>query len=231
MEFTASIPATWTSCSHCANGGAADKSGHAGMPLWCPRMQMVVGHIMKVNPHSDEFLDVGGPIFDLGFEIPLILRVQHPGARERFEAAVAEDDMLPWDCEQKQTLYHVTRARSVTNVSNLIRNGLDVRFSRCGSFGRGIYFASDPAKAHQYRNPEHPQHLMLQARVRLGAVKTFPDGEYDASLVREPDGYDSSKGNMTGHDEYTVYDNQRVLIEYMIFYSDAKTLLDRDEMA
>lgn len=210
-------PATWAVCKHCENGGETDnrKKKHVGNHIWCPLRNRVVAHALPVHPYSDEFLQVAGPLLDLGYRVPMVGRIQNPDVYQRFEDAVAEDGRLPWDCETRSPMYHVTRSRS---YNDLITNGLDSRLSLGGHFGRGIYVTPDPAKANQYRDPMHSRHLMLQTRVRLGRVKTFAPGTHDPSLVREPYGFDSSKGNISGHDEYTVYDNRRVLIEYMIWY-------------
>lgn len=127
-------------------------------------------------------------------------------------------------------LFHTSTA----NPDDICEQGLDNRLSRSGgSFGAGIYFSDDVLKCHCYWRHSFQPALMFQCRVILGDVKEYPRGIRDVSLRREPEKvgrnpgeqrtYDSVKGNITGRNEFVVYNTYRVMPEYMIEYTFTNT--------
>lgn len=100
----------------------------------------------------------------------------------------------------------------------LLAESLDQRIASRGHFGRGLYFADHAAKAHRYTSKESGDRVMLRAKVLLGNTKTYPKGVNDPNLLREPPGYHSVEGDISGHREVVVYSGDRVLIEYVVRY-------------
>ena len=83
----------------------------------------------------------------------------------------------------------------------------------------GFTFQIVQKKVNMYsREPPRMERYMFLACVSMGKTKYYPPGTSDKTLLREPVGYNSVRGNMTGHDEYVVYDNNRVLLKYVITY-------------
>eukprot|EP00049_Salpingoeca_infusionum_P021932 m.4872 g.4872 ORF g.4872 m.4872 type:complete len:252 (-) comp4683_c0_seq2:439-1194(-) len=117
------------------------------------------------------------------------------------------------------TTYHCTGAK---DLNDILADGLDMRLSKYGYFGRGIYSATTPIKANKYWPKEraYDERVILQLRTLVGHTKQFQRGHYDMELQREPRGYDSVSGNIDGHSEVIVYNNNRCLIEYVIYYVD-----------
>lgn len=130
---------------------------------------------------------------------------------------------------------------SSANLSSVCREGLDQRLSSIGLFGRGIYSSDSPVKANTYWQGSNPYGIryMLSLSVLLGRCKVvfkhniatltslqeYPAGICDQRLLREPDGFDSVTGNVTGHSEFVTYDNSRVHIDYIIGYKADLTVL------
>lgn len=132
---------------------------------------------------------------------------------------------MPWDTSVRD-LWHGTTA---PNIDQLLLEGLDQRVAARGHFGRGLYFSDHPGKAHRYttKRSAGPNadgiRTMLRCKVQLGKTKEYPRGVNDTSLLREPSGYDSVMGNISGQNEMVVYDNDRVLIEYVVRYTVSPT--------
>ena len=109
----------------------------------------------------------------------------------------------------------------------LLKNGIDVRYSKIGSFGRGAYFSDNSYKAMTYFRPEwnvkpdnhHPDHLyMVLSLVALGRVKVYAPGVNEQDIFREPEGYDSVMGTPRDHPEIVVFNNSRILLSYILYY-------------
>jgi hypothetical protein len=111
---------------------------------------------------------------------------------------------------------------------NLFKNGLDIRYSKIGCFGRGLYFANNAKKAMTYFRSDwgikpdvhHPDHrYMVLCLVALGRVKVYEPAECDKDLFREPDGYDSIIGTPKDLKEIVVYNSKRVLLNNVVYYN------------
>lgn len=202
---------TWSECG-CINGIGLDKRG-------CPV------HVVPVDPLTGEFALVVLPLLQTNVTIVSVDRVQNEHTWKRFR-----------DCERHSTA-HVNRwhGTAAADLRLLLTEGLDQRLSsaRRAHFGNGIYVAESPAKAHRYTGRHKCMTLscgspapvdglvrtVLRCKVVLGRVKEYPKGVTDPGLFREPLGYDSVKGNVSGHDENVLYDNERVHIEYVVRYT------------
>ncbi|XP_006811173.1 uncharacterized protein LOC102802910 [Saccoglossus kowalevskii] len=126
-------------------------------------------------------------------------------------------------------LYH----GSMVDIAEICSDGLDLRRGKIGFFGRGIYFSDNVNKCMLYSvNPDGscPSKFpyILKCRVLLGDTKEYAPGEKNPDLKTEPirenrlpgqpKYYDSVKGNIMGDDEYILYNNNRVMPEYIITY-------------
>ena len=109
--------------------------------------------------------------------------------------------------------FHTTKGP----IDEIIAEGLDYRLSKGGYFGNGLYFAEDPLKSCLYDTKQ--TNKMFMCSLLLGKSYCFAPGATDQTLVREPPGFDSIIGCTDGHYEYVIYDNSKVLIDYVISYS------------
>jgi hypothetical protein len=121
-------------------------------------------------------------------------------------------------------LYHTPGV----HPEQILPNGLDIRYSKIGSYGRGAYFTDNPAKARAYFRAEwnvspdvyHPDCLyMVASLVALGRTKVFEDKQNEQSLYREPDGFDSIAGKPRDRLEFAVYNSSRILLTHIVYYT------------
>mmetsp|Transcript_48480 Transcript_48480/g.67370 ORF Transcript_48480/g.67370 Transcript_48480/m.67370 type:complete len:317 (-) Transcript_48480:2-952(-) len=220
----AHVPPTWTPCHHCAVDPWTEGE-HVGQPLQ-DSDGVTRCHVVDVDPSTAEYASVVLPLIQHGVTIVEVQRVQNHRLYSRYHAKEMAEALMPWDTSVKD-LWHGTTA---SNIDQLLLEGLDQRVAARGHFGRGLYFSDHPGKAHRYttkrsfpgRGPSAEGiRTMLRCRVQLGKVKEYPRGVNDTSLLREPSGFDSVQGNISGQNEMVVYDNDRVLIEYVVRYTVA----------
>jgi hypothetical protein len=60
---------------------------------------------------------------------------------------------------------------------------------------------------------------MFACYVLLGNTKVYRNKETDSSLLREPPGYDSVQGNVTGQNEFIIYTHYRAMPAYVVEYT------------
>ena len=113
---------------------------------------------------------------------------------------------------------HVWHGTSSLNLPNLIGNGFDIARSKKGHFGRGIYFAERPLKAHTYTKKINDKRVLLLCRIKPGKIKEYPKGVNDPDLINKGDA-DSVTGSIFNGPEIVIYDNDRVIIDYVIYYN------------
>lgn len=203
------ITSTWSMCTTCMetpwSGGE-----HTGRPL-ADRDGIVRCHVVEVCPSTSEYASVAAFIGG----VLSVHRVQHFGLYEKYQRKYMEDIMYNRDAVEPVRLWH---GSSSLETDPICAQGLDQRLGTRGNFGRGIYFSDSFHKAHQYTNRDDDIRTMFLCRVNLGTPKEYPPGVNDTSLLREPDGYTSVTGRMLNHNEMVVYENDRVYIEYIIYY-------------
>lgn len=189
-----------------------------------------IRHTSEVNSGEPIFLEIRSDLEQAGFILTRLLRIDNSDLKEKFQI---ESEQLKktkqYDKDFKlniQNLYHGTTAP----LADICDEGLDVRLSRKGRFGRGIYFSDNPEKCCKYAESRTVEPYLLRCQVILGDIKEFPPGQQDVTLTREPvkgvvDGrrvyYDSVKGNPREHTEYVIYERRRILLEYIAFYSSS----------
>jgi hypothetical protein len=109
----------------------------------------------------------------------------------------------------------------------LFKNGIDIRYSKIGSFGRGAYFTNNAYKAMTYFRSDwdvkpdeiHPDNRYVTVSlVSLGRIKTYSHLENHNTLFREPDGYDSVMGSPKDVNEITVFNAGKILLSYVVYY-------------
>ena len=101
----------------------------------CPSDATRKYHLIDVEQGSPEWNVVSQPLFDAGFNVTQLQRIQNETLWQRlcFEKQLMLRDRP--GCNEK-FLYHTSRAE----VSVICEEGLDPRLSRNGLFGSGIYF-------------------------------------------------------------------------------------------
>ena len=102
---------------------------------------------------------------------------------------------------------------------------MDCRLAATGYFGKGIYSSPSVAKANTYfknnattEQVDNPLRYMLALHVCMGKTYKYKQFETANTLTREPDGYDSVTGYVSGGTEFVVYNNDQVYISHVIFY-------------
>lgn len=110
-------PTCWTNCPN------------------CPPNKKRKYHLIDVAYDSAEWSVVSSPLVQLGFSVSRVQRIQNEALWQRL---CYEKQLMLRDRPDvnEQLLYHTSR----TAVSTICEEGLDVRLSMNGSFGRGIYF-------------------------------------------------------------------------------------------
>jgi hypothetical protein len=101
----------------------------------CPSEVTRKYHLIDVERSSPEWNVVSQPLFNSGFCVEQVQRIQNETLWQRlcFEKQLMLRDRP--SCNEK-FLYHTSRA----NVAVICEEGLDPRLSRNGLFGSGIYF-------------------------------------------------------------------------------------------
>jgi hypothetical protein len=118
-----------------------------------------------------------------------------------------------------RTLFH---SPNDFGLDNILNTGLDVKHSRIGFFGKGIYFCDNPINCNKFnrkRGTPSVERTMLVCSVILGNQNVFPHNEFQRELVSAPAEYHSVIGNIRRFPEYVVYQNCQVLITHVITYT------------
>ena len=116
-------------------------------------------------------------------------------------------------------LYHMSKGP----LEKICEEGLDIRASKGGYFGYGIYTTDNVRKANNYSankgNPDAAR-FMFVCDVNLGKVYEYETFKINTTHRIPPSGYNSVKGNIDEvSDEYVVYDNNQIDISYVVTYT------------
>lgn len=112
-----------------------------------------------------------------------------------------------------------------SNVGNILSQGLDVKRSRGGTLGHGIYLAEDANYSHQsytthgyYYSAEETQ--LLYVRALLGTCYEYraPSLWHQPNMEQCPIGYDSATTLSNTSNIYAVYDNSHLYVAFRVFY-------------
>ena len=166
-------------------------------------------HVQQEKPF------VGEP-FNEHFDILAIYSVNNTLLTNQYNDRKSAINFITGNANEK-TMYHVTKA----NITSVINEGLDPRYSQRGFFGRGIYFSESPVKCNDYSKDKGDPtaiRIMMQCRVVLGRSKEYELGHFDRDLVCEPSGYQSVKGFIRRDTEYVVYNRDQIVIDKIIIY-------------
>ena len=99
-------------------------------------------------------------------------------------------------------------------------SGLDMRFSRPGMYGKGIYFAEESSYSDSYAFSSNNQKQMFLALVLVGdSVALPPYNDYNVPPCKfgsQTDRYDSIRNQQDKH--FIVFENSRCYPGYLITY-------------
>lgn len=209
-------PTCWTNCPN------------------CPPNKKRKYHLIDVAYNCPEWGVVSNPLTQAGFVVNKVQRIQNETLWQRlcYEKKLMLRDRVDVN---EQLLYHTSRS----TISIICEEGLDLRLSRNGMFGSGIYFSDSPVKCNCYwGDGMSPTRYMFCCRVLLGEIKEYPRGKSE-QLVREPPKpnpkpgepkcYDSVMGNLSGQKEYVVYNAYRVMPEYVLNYSVPSAVMQQQQ--
>jgi len=106
-------------------------------------------------------------------------------------------------------------------VCSIANKGFQMQFAgKIGTnFGRGLYFAKDPKKSHDYNTgTEHTagRRCMFLTNVILGKIEDR-GSRPDPTITGPAYGYDSVHGFVNA-DEYIVYRDDAVIPSYLVIY-------------
>ena len=113
------LPSWWSSCTKCSD---------------CHKMY----HLIELSMDTTETQQIISDFIKGSFEVVRIQRIQNPTLWRRYaaeKACVLAERGQQYDLNEV-LLYHTSRAA----MSTICAEGLDMRLSRSGNFGRGIYF-------------------------------------------------------------------------------------------
>ncbi|EGD72529.1 hypothetical protein PTSG_00552 [Salpingoeca rosetta] len=139
------------------------------------------------------------------------------------------------DTRVERRAFHCT---SAPNINSIHAYGLRKECSRVGNFGRGIYMGLEPEKANSYWKPRvnmacsktaPEMRFMLVLRVIPGRVYPVPAQHNMPYLEGPPPGYDGVLGTVRGGHELVVYENDRVIVDYIVGYRDIRHVVPRVE--
>lgn len=111
------IPTCWTNCPN------------------CPPSKQTKYHLIDVAYNCAEWSVVSDPLIKLGFTVTRVQRIQNETLWQRL---CFEKQLMLRDHHEvnEQFLYHTSRCA----IATICEEGLDMRLSMNGNFGRGIYF-------------------------------------------------------------------------------------------
>ena len=207
----------WDECERCLRNL---RVLHTGVPFYNPLGGIPSAHMVPLSETCTEYASIVNMFnadSDGLMRVLSVHRVQNDALYQQYHMTLNTMIMDSVGTFEERT--HLCHSSSAS-LDELVVEGLDPRLSSVGLFGRGTYATPSPAKASSYWKGTSEVRTMFIVRMILGLVYVFSDGKFDHTLVREPRGYDSVKGNITGHDEYVVYKGDRVLIEYVVRYLD-----------
>lgn len=118
------------------------------------------------------------------------------------------------DKSHEKKLFHGTRGTSPKKII-FGENGLDMRFSNNGMWGKGIYFAVNAKYSDDYSHHTKNEKQMFLCLVNVGYFKELKS---NGSIKKPPEGYDSIKGNTGGSDVFILYENGKCYPKYLITY-------------
>jgi hypothetical protein len=186
------------------------------VPYSHPPSEVPLFHLAALDDGDPLAQEIARETQGVGFERVALLQVQQPLLRSQFNysrSAVAAEA----GADNVKVLYHATAG----NLFCVCQFGLSRRFSRGGFFGRGIYLSDSPLKAHGYaRNRDDPHAIkaLLRCRVALGRVKQFDRLHFDRDLTSSPPGYHAVSGFISTGREYTVFNDENVLVTEILLY-------------
>jgi hypothetical protein len=207
----------WTECP--CNFDKTYTGEHIGEPILDYSGQ-IIGHVVPVPISSEEINEIISTFRQENLVVKSVKRIQNNFLMKRFNHILETEGPIVITSigleNNIKTLYHYSRSEA----KQLYQEGLDHRLSKGGMFGKGIYFAANPIKANSYCfKPIQQDRTIFVSSVLTGKMKKYNDGEQDTTLLREPVGFNSVVGNITGDIEHVIYDMNRTILQYEITYT------------
>lgn len=178
--------------------------------------------IQKLNENSSSFLSIKQDIENSETRVLNIYEVLRPNEHLNYVNSL----------KNQKRLYHGSK---INNYLGILSRGLllpkcitneygDEIRSDVGLLGQGIYFSDSSTLSIKYTTPSQATNTRLLAvcDVALGDQKDYYD--YDVSLVRPPDGYQSVRGvkssdetqSKFNENEYVIYDSKQYKLRYLV---------------
>jgi len=182
---------------------------------------------IDIPENSEEFNHVAKEFYASmeDFKIVRVKRIQNKDLMDNYISTLqkrqeARDDFIMMN---RKLLFHGTKNIDPKTIYLNSNVGFDMRFSKKGTYGKGIYFAKKAKYCHEkkfsYDNEDGTYRLFL-ADVFVGNAYT---SLHDGSLIKEPENYDcvvNTKGEI-----FVVYHNSQSYPLYIIDY-EMKSILD-----
>jgi hypothetical protein len=184
----------------------------------------VIGHRAKITPYHPKYVEILSTIDCETFHICDIWEIVNQEINFKYDFKKKEFEHSKIYCNET-LLYHATK-----NITDVVIEGLDPRLSHGGMFGFGTYFTDNLLKANMYNRwfiNYNEKKFMILASVLLGNIKDFGICENHPELKRAPLGFNSVKGNITGLNEFVVYDASQIRIDYVISYTTIQNIYEK----
>jgi len=168
-----------------------------------------------VHPISEKWKNIEAHVHQtLACNISRIVRVQN---LKQWEKYCNERDFLQRHSGEhgEVQLFHGTK-QSNPDLIIASDEGIDMRYSKEGMWGRACYFAENASYSHIYSYQKGKEHLMFLARVCIG--RSYKCAA-QRSLIKPPDSYDSVSGVADGSTVHMIYHHGRSYPEFLITYT------------
>ena len=183
--------------------------------------------LVKICTHSDEFRSVSAYFKRTGFMIHKVERIQNALLHYRYSQGKARFTSLGEDPEEI-AVFHGTSNLDPREIYTG-GEGVDLRFSSDGLWGRATYFCDDirMADSYAYTQPGGNLKQIIMLRLSTGRkVELAPDATLKLPPYIEQESaapnvkrFDTVTGvHPSGYRIYTVYANERSYPEYLITY-------------
>mmetsp|Transcript_10433 Transcript_10433/g.12873 ORF Transcript_10433/g.12873 Transcript_10433/m.12873 type:complete len:459 (-) Transcript_10433:59-1435(-) len=196
--------------------------------------QSQICELMEVAIGSPEFQHIQSKVGGLSSRIVSIKRIQNQHLWRRYYLERSFIEQKNGGAANEMELFHGTRTTCPVEIYNG-EEGFDMRYSKKGLWGMGIYFASEADYSYKYGycDPETDTIQVLFSKVAIGSAFSCLAGDNNLrtppaktknhlSQSRIPfatDFYDSVVGVIGNSKIYTVYSNSKAYPSYLISFS------------
>ncbi|KAL3862648.1 hypothetical protein ACJMK2_008602 [Sinanodonta woodiana] len=188
--------------------------------------------LIQLRSGETEYENYSQELLKNNIKVTKIERLESKRLSYRFNSKLEEMPNHKPDFKPNiRCLYHCT----CIEKSSICEEGLGKTMSRTGDFGNGFYFSDSPINCLYYSDfANHPERAtILACLVVLGDCKIYEPECFDPSLTKAPEKetlsrvpryYDSVMGSTSGVNQYVVYENWQVKVEYIITFAVYKEI-------